>query len=252
MIRNTIVIHFEKEKKLFENGIKALTLFFIKSDTSLFRGENPVVKNIFEEEYIQIRKEWIEKIDTHSAYALYLQNDFDADGNLQVHKGYFSGDKGNNDAKIRAGVDEILKDKKKLLSFESPTRFIFSIWALQEGWDNPNVFTICKLSNQGSEISKLQQIGRGLRICVDQRLKRKTLQSFHGNQEEFWNVNNLDVVVSSQEQGFVQAIQNEILANSFFINNVFSEQELKRLLQEKNNFGDHTVRRLLKYWKRKS
>src|SRR5690554_2988451 len=152
MIRNTIVIHFEKERKVFENGIKALTLFFIKSDTSLFRGENPVVKNIFEEEYIQIRKEWIEKIDTHSAYALYLQNDFDADGNLQVHKGYFSGDKGNNDAKIRAGVDEILKDKKKLLSFESPTRFIFSIWALQEGWDNPNVFTICKLSNQGSEI----------------------------------------------------------------------------------------------------
>src|SRR5690554_8166821 len=86
MIRNTIVIHFEKEKKLFENGIKVLTLFFIKSDTSLFRGENPVVKNIFEEEYIQIRKEWIEKIDTHSAYALYLQNDFDADGNLQVHR----------------------------------------------------------------------------------------------------------------------------------------------------------------------
>lgn len=251
MIRQTIEIHFEKEKKLFENGIKALTLFFIKSDTALFRGENPMIKNIFEEEYIQIRKDWMKKIDADSEYARYLENDFDADGNLQVHKGYFSGDKGTNDAKIKSGVEEILKDKKKLLSFESPTRFIFSIWALQEGWDNPNVFTICKLSNQGSEISKLQQIGRGLRICVDQNLKRKTLQSFHGNQEEFWNVNNLDVVVSSKEQGFVQAIQNEILANSFFINSVFSEQELKRLLQEKNNFDDTTVRRLFKLMENK-
>lgn len=246
MIRNTIEIHFEKEKELFENGIKALTLFFIKSDTSLFRGENPVVKTIFEEEY---KKQWLivnGQLANDDNYKKYLQNDFDTDGNLHVHKGYFSGDKGTNDTKIKAGVDEILKDKKKLLSFESPTRFIFSIWALQEGWDNPNVFTICKLSNQGSEISKLQQIGRGLRICVGQNLKRKTLQSFHGNQEEFWNVNNLDVVVSSKEQGFVQAIQNEILANSFFINNVFSEQELKRLLQEKNNFDDNTVRRLFK------
>lgn len=252
MIRSTIDIHFEKEKELFENGIKALTLFFIKSDTSLFRGEDPVIKNIFEEEYIRIRTKWIKKIKPDSEYAQYLQNDFDSAGTLQVHKGYFSGDKGNKDAKIKAGVDEILKDKKKLLSFESPTRFIFSIWALQEGWDNPNVFTICKLSNQGSEISKLQQIGRGLRICVDQQLKRKTLKSFQGDQEAFWKINNLDVVVSSQEQGFVQAIQNEILANSFFINTVFSEQELKRLLQEKNNFDDLTVRRLFKLMENKA
>src|SRR5699024_293408 len=123
MVRSTIEIHFEKEQELFENGIKALTLFFIKSDTSLFRGKNPVIKNIYEEEYIQIRKRRMEEINDNSEYAQYLQNDFDADGNLQVHKGYFSGDKGNNDAKIKAGVDEILKDKKKLLSFESPTRF---------------------------------------------------------------------------------------------------------------------------------
>src|SRR5690554_2425409 len=251
MIKETIKIHFEKEKGLFEQGVKALTLFFMEADTNLFRGDKPKVKNIFEKEYKLQYNEIVNKLDQASDYYKFLQNDFDNDNSLQVHKGYFSGDKGNADEKVKAGVDEILKDKKKLLSFESPTRFIFSIWALQEGWDNPNVFTICKLSNQGSEISKLQQIGRGLRICVDQRLKRKTLQSFHGNQEEFWNVNNLDVVVSSQEQGFVQAIQNEILANSFFINNVFSEQELKRLLQEKNNFGDHTVRRLFKVLEKK-
>lgn len=248
MIRQTILIHFEKEKVLFDQGIKALTLFFIKSDTTLFRGKSPKVKRIFEEEYLQIRKEIFQKTNpnTDSAYLLYLKKDFDKERNLQVHKGYFSGDKGNKDEKIRAGVDEILKDKKKLLSFESPTRFIFSIWALQEGWDNPNVFTICKLSNQGSEISRLQQISRGLRICVDQNLKRKTLAVLHDDQEAFWEINNLDVVVSSREQGFVESIQNEILANSFFINEVFSEQELKKLLKEKNNFDDQTVRRLFR------
>jgi type III restriction enzyme len=170
-----------------------------------------------------------------------LQNDFDSDNTLQVQKGYFSGDKGNADEKIKAGVDEILKDKKKLLSFESPTRFIFSIWALQEGWDNPNVFTICKLSNQGSEISKMQQIGRGLRICVNQNLQRNTLKNLNDDQEEFWKINNLDVVVSSKEQGFVEAIQNEILSNSFLISETFTEQELIKILKEKSGFDDDTI-----------
>jgi len=170
-----------------------------------------------------------------------LQNDFDSENTLQVHKGYFSGDKGNADEKVKAGVDEILKDKKKLLSFESPTRFIFSIWALQEGWDNPNVFTICKLSNQGSEISKLQQIGRGLRICVNQNLQRNTLKNLNDDQEAFWKINNLDVVVSSKEHGFVEAIQNEILSNSFLISETFTEQELIKTLKEKSGFDDDTV-----------
>jgi type III restriction enzyme len=241
MIKETIKIHFEKEKTLFEQGIKALTLFFMSNDISLYRGENPKIKNFFEEEYIEQRKAILEKLDKNSDYYKYLQNDFDSEGNLQVHKGYFSGDKGNADEKIRAGVDEILKDKKKLLSFESPTRFIFSIWALQEGWDNPNVFTICKLSNQGSEISKLQQIGRGLRICVNQNLQRQTLKNLNDDQEAFWKINNLDVVVSSKEQGFVEAIQNEILSNSFLISETFTEQELIKTLKEKSCFDDDTI-----------
>jgi len=241
MIRETIKIHFEKEKALFEQGIKALTLFFIESDTSLFRGENPKIKTIFDEEY---QKQWLivnSQLSNDDAYKKYLQNDFDSDNSLQVHKGYFSGDKGNADEKVKAGVDEILKDKKKLLSFESPTRFIFSIWALQEGWDNPNVFTICKLSNQGSEISKLQQIGRGLRICVNQNLQRNTLKALNDDQEAFWKINNLDVVVSSKEQGFVEDIQNEILSNSFFVSETFTEQELTKILKEKSGFDDDTV-----------
>ncbi|MDR3245777.1 MAG: DEAD/DEAH box helicase family protein [Prevotellaceae bacterium] len=246
MISVAIQVHFEKEKALFEQGIKALSLFFIESNIELFRGENPKIKKIFEEEYKQQREETIGKISCDCPYKKYLQNDFDLDGNLQVHKGYFSGDKGSADEKIKAGTDEILKDKKKLLSFESSTRFIFSIWALQEGWDNPNVFTICKLSNQGSEISKLQQIGRGLRICVDQNLKRHTVKEFGDNQESFWQVNNLDVVVSNQELGFVEAIQNEILSNSFFVSDTFAEQDLKKALKGKNNFDDKIVRNLFK------
>lgn len=244
MIRETINIHFEKEKVLYEQGIKALTLFFIPNDIALYRGDNPKIKNIFEEEYKIKRNQVIQKLDPTSNYYRYLQNDFDSEGHLQVHKGYFSGDKGNADEKIKAGVDEILKDKKKLLSFDSPTRFIFSIWALQEGWDNPNVFTICKLSNQGSDISKLQQIGRGLRICVNQDLLRQTLKNLNDDQEIFWKINNLDVVVSSKEQGFVEAIQNEILSNSFLLSETFTEQELKKLLKEKANFDDATVRKI--------
>lgn len=241
MIKETIKIHFEKEKTLFEQGVKALTLFFMEADTSLFRGENPKVKNIFEEEYKKQYTEIASKLDQTSDYYKFLQNDFDSDNTLQVHKGYFSGDKGNADEKVKAGVDEILKDKKKLLSFESPSRFIFSIWALQEGWDNPNVFTICKLSNQGSEISKLQQIGRGLRICVNQNLQRYTLKNLNDDQEAFWKINNLDVVVSSKEHGFVEAIQNEILSNSFLISETFTEQELIKTLKEKSGFDDDTV-----------
>jgi type III restriction enzyme len=246
MIKETIKIHFEKEQPLFEQGVKAVALFFMEADTSLFRGDNPKVKTIFEEEYIKQYNVIVSNLVQTSDYYKYLQNDFDSDNTLQVHKGYFSGDKGNADEKIKAGVDEILKDKKKLLSFESPSRFIFSIWALQEGWDNPNVFTICKLSNQGSEISKLQQIGRGLRICVNQNLQRYTLKNLNDNQEDFWKINNLDVVVSSKEQGFVEAIQNEILSNSFLISEVFTEQELKKILKEKSGFDDTTVRNIFK------
>jgi len=241
MIKKTIKIHFEKEKGLFEQGIKALTLFFMESDTSLFRGSDPKIKNFFEEEYKKQYTEIVSQLDQTSDYYKFLQNDFDSENTLQVHKGYFSGDKGNADEKVKAGVDEILKDKKKLLSFESPTRFIFSIWALQEGWDNPNVFTICKLSNQGSEISKLQQIGRGLRICVNQNLQRNTLKNLNDDQEAFWKINNLDVVVSSKEHGFVEAIQNEILSNSFLISETFTEQELIKTLKEKSGFDDDTV-----------
>lgn len=244
MIKETIAIHFEKEKMLFERGIKALTLFFMESDISQFRGENPKIKNFFEEEYKEQRARIISNLDQSDEYYRYLQQDFDSEGYLRVTQGYFSGDKGSLDEKIKEGVDEILKDKKKLLSLESPTRFIFSIWALQEGWDNPNVFTICKLSNQGSEISKLQQIGRGLRICVNQDLQRLTVKKLE-SQEVFWKINNLDVVVSNKESDFIESIQNEILSNSFLLPQTFTEQDLIGVIKEKGDLDDETIEALI-------
>ncbi|MDR2772898.1 MAG: DEAD/DEAH box helicase family protein [Elusimicrobiota bacterium] len=250
MIRNTIQIHFEKEADLFKEGIKALSLFFI-GNISQYRDEyNPIIKKIFEDEYKKVRAKKIQKIEKakeYAGYLEYLRKDFDADGKLQVNKGYFSGDKGNKDEQIKQGVDEILRDKRKLLSFESPSRFIFSVWALQEGWDNPNVFTICKLSNFGSEISKLQQIGRGLRICVNQNLQRQNIAAFNDNQEEFHKVNNLDIVVSSQEVGFVEAIQNEILRNSYLLNDVFKKSDLIFTIKEKTKFDPKTVYSIFKF-----
>lgn len=246
MIHNAIRLHFDKEKALFDKNIKALSLFFMENSIGLFRGDSPKIKTMFEEEYLKIRQEIISALDKDNKYYQYLQKDFGDDGELQVHKGYFSGDKGKNtDEKIKAGIDEILKDKKKLLSFDSPTRFIFSIWALQEGWDNPNVFTICKLSNQGSENSKLQQIGRGLRIAVNQDLQRQTLAFLDNNQEAFWQINNLDVVISSNEQDFVDGIQKEILENSFLVAERFTEQEIRQCLVS-NGVDEDAARAIFK------
>lgn len=94
MIHNTIKLHFDKEQALFDKGIKTLSLFFMENDIGLFRGNSPKIKTMFEEEYLKIRQEILTKLDKDSAYCQYLQQDFDKDGELKVHKGYFSGDKG--------------------------------------------------------------------------------------------------------------------------------------------------------------
>ena len=243
MIAKTIKLHFTKEKTLFNLGIKALSLFFIRRIDDFKNKEGsidkPVIKKIFEEEYIKERALQIKVLDGNEEfknYLEYLKKDFDDANQLIVHKGYFSGDKAKKENAEKESIDEILKDKEKLLSFTSSTRFIFSVWALQEGWDNPNIFTICKVSNYGSENSKLQQIGRGLRLCVkkeDNLFIRQTIDKFD-NQEDFWNINNLDVVVSASEVGFVDAIQKDICENSVTLNQIFNSKELIQILKNKN------------------
>jgi len=214
MIRSTIRKHFEKEQLLFNQDIKVLSLFFIPNVAN-FRGDNPIVKRIFEEEYIA-QREKIYNSTKNKKYKEYLDKDF-IDGSLSVHEGYFSGDKGTSDNKIEAGVDQILNKKEELLSFNTPLRFIFSVWALQEGWDNPNIFNICKLSNTSKEISRRQQVGRGLRIAVNQDGKRLTYKYLNENEKDFYDVNMLNMFVSHYELDFINNIQREIEEASFCI-----------------------------------
>jgi type III restriction enzyme len=135
-----------------------------------------------------------------------------------VHEGYFSGDKGNTqDDKISKGIDQILNKKEELLSFDSPLRFIFSVWALQEGWDNPNIFNICKMASTTKDISRRQQVGRGLRIAVNQKGKRQTFGYLDESEHDFYDINTLNVFVSHYELDFIKNIQKEISDASFCI-----------------------------------
>jgi len=238
MIGKTIRIHFEKEEELFDKNIKELSLFFIPN-VACFRGENPKVKNIFERKYREIRKEFYDKTN-NKEYKKYLDKDFDEKGKLLVFDGYFSGDNGKNENKEFDGVELILKQKEKLLSFKEPLRFVFSVWALQEGWDNPNIFNICKLSNNNSDISRRQQVGRGLRLCVNQDGQRITFDYLNQDEGDFYKINTLDVIVSGYEKMFIEEIQKEIIDNSYCICGNY----LERGMFERLGFNEREINKL--------
>ncbi|EAI5466535.1 DEAD/DEAH box helicase [Campylobacter lari] len=229
LLKKAIDLHFEKEEALFKKGIKALSLFFIPNITD-FRGENAFIKNTFEELYKEKRKE-ILKLNLDETYKEYLEKDFDEAGNLRVHQGYFSGDKGSIDEKEAQGVKIILEEKEKLLSFDTSLRFIFSVWALQEGWDNPNIFTLTKLSNSSSQISIHQQVGRGLRLCVNDKGKRITHNYLNFDDNQFYDINYLDIVVSAREVDYIENLQKEVLDSSFrFDSQTLEKSFLENLL----------------------
>lgn len=211
LVQRTIANHFEREEALFKRGIKAISLFFIDAvakylPASGAGNQRPaVLRETFERLYtIELNK--VLASDTLDAgYRAYLERTASEVG--RVHKGYFArshSEKGEEEA-----IKLILQDKEKLLSFDTDLRFIFSMWALQEGWDNPNVFTLCKLAPSHSKISKLQQIGRGLRLAVNQQLERVQAED-----AAFDEVNDLVVVVPASEGDFVRAIQAEITQHS--------------------------------------
>ncbi|WP_037472669.1 DEAD/DEAH box helicase family protein [Simplicispira psychrophila] len=207
IIARSIANHFEREEALFKRGIKALSLFFIDAVAKyLPQGTQPaVIRQSFEQHYRAQLAQILQKSDLHPGYRAYLERSAADIG--QVHKGYFArshSEKGEEEA-----IKLILQEKEKLLSFDTDLRFIFSMWALQEGWDNPNIFTLCKLAPSNSKITKLQQIGRGLRLAVNQQLER--VQS---DDAAFDEVNELVVVVPASEGDFVAAIQSEIAAHS--------------------------------------
>ncbi|MCQ2834148.1 type III restriction-modification system endonuclease [Helicobacter pylori] len=220
MLKEAIKSHFEREEGLFKKGIKALCMVFISGVNSyLSENEKPAkLALLFEKLYQQKLKEVLKKDDLDENYRAYLERTKD---NIQkVHGGYFAKSKKESDeAQV---IALILKEKEKLLSFESDLRFIFSQWALQEGWDNPNVMTICKLAPSHSNITKLQQIGRGLRLAVNDKGERITKEH-----ADFDFVNELVVIVPQVEGDFVGAIQQEISKHSL-IKQAFSGEELEK------------------------
>ena len=216
-IRETIVSHFEKERELFARGIKTLSLFFIdevakyKSYNAEGETEQGVFWKIFEEEYVNILNENLSLFD--SDYQQYLRR-FDVG---EIHNGYFSIDKkgrsvnsevkrGRDTSDDISAYDLILKNKERLLSFNEPTRFIFSHSALREGWDNPNVFQICTLRHANSATAKRQEVGRGLRICVDANGNRMDFETLGENIHE---LNKLTVIANESYSDFVGDLQRE-------------------------------------------
>ncbi|MGL2493521.1 DEAD/DEAH box helicase family protein [Helicobacter pylori] len=220
MLKEAIKSHFEREEGLFKKGIKALCMVFISGVNSyLSENEQPAkLALLFEKLYQQKLEEVLKKDDLDENYRAYLERTKDAI--YKVHGGYFAKSKKESDeAQV---IALILKEKEKLLSFDSDLRFIFSQWALQEGWDNPNVMTICKLAPSHSNITKLQQIGRGLRLAVNDKGERITKEH-----ADFDFVNELVVIVPQVEGDFVGAIQQEISEHSL-IKQVFSGEELEK------------------------
>jgi type III restriction enzyme len=212
MIHRTIKEHLDKERRLAPQGIKVLSLFFIDAVEKYraYDAEGNPVKGdyarIFEEEYRRLAK--------HPDYeSLFKEVDLTTAAE-DVHNGYFSIDKRKvgtktvevfKDTKGTTAADDdtyslIMRDKEKLLSFETPLKFIFSHSALREGWDNPNVFQICALREMGSEQQRRQTIGRGLRLCVNQQGER--LRGFE--------VNTLTVIATESYEQFAAKLQKEI------------------------------------------
>ncbi|WRD24316.1 type III restriction-modification system endonuclease [Helicobacter pylori] len=219
MLKEAIKSHFEREEGLFKKGIKALCMVFISGVNSyLSENEKPAKLALLFEKLYQQKLEEVLKKPLDENYRAYLERTKDAIH--KVHGGYFAKSKKESDeAQV---IALILKEKEKLLSFDSDLRFIFSQWALQEGWDNPNVMTICKLAPSHSNITKLQQIGRGLRLAVNDKGERITKEH-----ADFDFVNELVVIVPQVEGDFVGAIQQEISEHSL-IRQTFSAEELEK------------------------
>ncbi|MGN8488103.1 DEAD/DEAH box helicase family protein [Helicobacter pylori] len=219
MLKEAIKSHFEREEGLFKKGIKALCMVFISGVNSyLSENEQPAKLALLFEKLYQQELEEVLKNPLDENYRAYLERA--REDIKKVHGGYFAKSKKEGDeAKV---IELILKEKEKLLSFDSDLRFIFSQWALQEGWDNPNVMTICKLAPSHSNITKLQQIGRGLRLAVNDKGERITKEH-----ADFDFVNELVVIVPQVEGDFVGAIQQEISEHSL-IKHAFSGGELEK------------------------
>lgn len=216
-IRETIKTHLERERQLFPKHIKVLSLFFIDHVDSYRRYHKEGVEKgkfaeMFEEEYQKAVQELMPTF-TDGAYTRFLSDLNNACDN--IHDGYFSIDKKgvSVDSKNKEGENEergfnlIMKDKERLLSQDCPVRFIFSHSALKEGWDNPNVFQICTLKDTSNEIKKRQEVGRGMRLCVNDKGERQDADVLG---DAVFNTNILTVIASESYDDFAKKLQIEI------------------------------------------
>ena len=223
-IRETILSHIARERQLFAKGIKVLSLFFI-DEVKNYRDydaagnpQNGPYAALFEEEYADVVGHLQRELGDE-AYMSYL----DAIAAHETHAGYFSVDKKGKMTNSKVGdrregtsddtdaYDLIMKNKELLLDRDpkrSPVRFIFSHSALREGWDNPNVFQICTLKQSGSDVRKRQEVGRGLRLCVNQDGERMDAGVL--GDDEVQNVNVLTVVASESYERFARGLQTEL------------------------------------------
>jgi type III restriction enzyme len=197
MIQKAIKSHFGNEKQLLTRSvkIKPITLFFI-DNIEEYRNENGYLRTTIES-LIKAEVETLLKTEKNKFYKAYLEKTLE-DISL-THAGYFSKDNSEKDEAIEKEINEILHDKQAMLDLDNPRRFIFSKWTLREGWDNPNVFQICKLRSSGSDISKLQEVGRGLRLPVNEYGNRVKDEQFY-----------LNYFVDFTESDFVDKLVNEI------------------------------------------
>lgn len=201
MVQKAIAKHFELEKEYFTQHsprIKPLTLFFIDAIES-YRGKDGQQGELsaFVEQHITAHAQRLLATETNADYRVYLQKTLDDVS--RTHGGYFSKDNSDSDEKVETEINEILHDKESLLDLNNPRRFIFSKWTLREGWDNPNVFQICKIRSSGSQTSKLQEVGRGLRLPVNEYMQRITDKDFY-----------LHYYVDFSEADFAEQLINEI------------------------------------------
>ena len=222
-IRETILSHIERERQLFAKGIKVLSLFFIDEVAKYKQYDTQgntiggTYAQVFEEEYKSIVGSIQLALDDSEEYLKYL-NGMPAE---RTHAGYFSIDKKSGhmidsklgDKKERTSDDVdaynlIMKEKERLLDRREPVRFIFSHSALREGWDNPNVFQICTLKQSGSDVRKRQEVGRGLRLAVNQSGERMDENVL--SREEIHNVNVLTVIANESYDSFAKGLQSEI------------------------------------------
>ncbi len=228
MMQNAIRVHFENERELFLTipRIKPLTLFFIDNIDS-YRDKAGAMRVQFEA-MVKAHIEGLLQEEADDAYRAHLSA---ALANISaLHGGYFSKDNSDKDEAIEKETLEILHEKERLLEFSNPRRFIFSKWTLREGWDNPNVFTICKLRSSGSETSKLQEVGRGLRLPVNEFMTRDKSKTYY-----------LNYFVDFTEGDFVERLVGEINSkSSVMFDTVKLDEALKvKLLKEYSQFENN-------------